>query len=164
MNKLLKKALKMCRDEDKLPDIIDFNYGVGLTFVNDDGHECLTTLAKEQNGRIMYVDIISYYSCDNGHYYGKIWFNPPYYYNKVENKTLRMCGRMPKLTPPEYQYGRIEIIREVTKEEIEKYPQRWDGYKAGDVTNAFNSKSELLDTIDFIIANRFTGDWVVRYT
>lgn len=41
-------------------------------------------------------------------------------------------------------FYRIELVRPVTSEEIEKDSSRWNGYKVGDKTNAFYSPEDVI--------------------
>nr|DAJ95307.1 MAG TPA: tRNA(His)-5'-guanylyltransferase (Thg1) like protein [Caudoviricetes sp.] len=43
-------------------------------------------------------------------------------------------------------FYRIELVRPVTSEEIEKDSSRWNGYKVGDKTNAFYSPEDVLNS------------------
>lgn len=44
----------------------------------------------------------------------------------------------------------LEILREVTKEDKEACPIRWADYDEGDLTNAFDSRSELMEIVEKI--------------
>jgi hypothetical protein len=154
----LEKALAMCRDEVELPQIINSDYGIGYTFTDEDGHECVTSLGLWTNERVLCVDITHY---NFTHYYGVIWFSSPYCYNTVTGRTTKR-SLIRTLLPLECEGGSIEVVRPVTEGEIKRNPQRWDLYDAGDITNAFKSKEDLVETVNFIIKNRFTGKWIVR--
>ena len=56
----------------------------------------------------------------------------------------------------------IDVEREVTREEIEKDPERWRGYHVGSLTNAFLSREEAIETAKRIIKARFQGDWKIE--
>lgn len=57
---------------------------------------------------------------------------------------------------------RIEVLRQVTKEEIEQYPVRWEGYEPGDTTNAFYSEEEAFIQALKIAKARFGNGWVLE--
>lgn len=50
---------------------------------------------------------------------------------------------------------KIDVERDVTQEEMEKDPQRWDGYEIGSHTTAFYTKEEAIETAKRIIKARF---------
>lgn len=58
---------------------------------------------------------------------------------------------------------RIEVLRYLTKEEIEQYPARWIGYNPGDTTNAFYSEKEAFEQAVKIATARFGKGWVLDF-
>lgn len=58
---------------------------------------------------------------------------------------------------------RIEVLRHVTKEEIEQYPVRWRGYEPGDTTNAFYTEKEAFEQAAKIAKARFGKGWVFDF-
>lgn len=56
----------------------------------------------------------------------------------------------------------IEVCRRVTANDIQKDPYRWDGYKEGDITNAFNTKHSAISTAKAIVKARFSDGWQVE--
>lgn len=53
-----------------------------------------------------------------------------------------------KVIPPDNII--IDICRDVTEEDIRKYPYRWDGYHVGDPTNAFDSLEDIDKAIEVV--------------
>jgi hypothetical protein len=51
----------------------------------------------------------------------------------------------------------FEVVRPVTKEEIDKDPDRWHGYEVGWTTNAFETKAEIIKIAKKVAAARFPG-------
>ena len=160
MEEKLKIALAMCRDQDGMPSIMTPNYGIDVTFSDDKGEKYTTVLAGK---RRLYVDITSYrgMSLDAIHYYCKIWFSDPYLRIKSTGKITSISGYFDRHKPEECKSKSTEIVRELTQKEIDDDPIRWEYYRAGMLTNGFESIDELKTHIDFVINNRFLGDWEV---
>ena len=53
-----------------------------------------------------------------------------------------------------YQF---ELVREVTQEEIDKYPDRFEFYSAGDMVNCFYTKKDIIELAKKIVEVRFPG-------
>lgn len=59
-------------------------------------------------------------------------------------------------------FYRIELVRPVTSEEIEKDGSRWNGYKVGDKTNAFYSPEDVIAIAKEVCKARFLGNWKLK--
>lgn len=59
-------------------------------------------------------------------------------------------------------FYRIELVRPVTSEEIEKDSSRWNGYKVGDKTNAFYSPEDVIAIAKEVCKARFLGNWKLK--
>ncbi len=162
MDEDLKRAIEMCRDNDTLPDVINSNYGIDITFSDDKGKQYTSVLRCK---RRLYVDISSYIGMSAGaiHFYAKIWFSDPDLTEHETGRTLMIGGSFNRFKPDECKGKSIEVVRLVTELEMKADPGRWKCYRAGDRTDAFEDKAELKSCIDFIIKHRFTGDWEVVY-
>lgn len=57
-------------------------------------------------------------------------------------------------------FYRIELVRPVTSEEIEKDSSRWNGYKVGD--NAFYSPEDVIAIAKEVCKARFLGNWKLK--
>lgn len=67
--------------------------------------------------------------------------------------------------PQEFTSIEFELGREVTEEMIAEDPARWEYYHPGYMTNAFESKEDIYNLIDFLKANVFTEDsweWKIK--
>lgn len=71
--------------------------------------------------------------------------------NKAEEKNPLAAG-----------FYRIELVRPVTSEEIEKDSSRWNGYKVGDKTNAFYSPEDVIAIAKEVCKARFLGNWKLK--
>lgn len=56
---------------------------------------------------------------------------------------------------------RIDVLKELSQADIDSDPSRWEGYFAGDMTNAFSSKEEALKIADAVANLRFP-DWLIE--
>lgn len=59
-------------------------------------------------------------------------------------------------------FYRIELVRPVTSEEIEKDSSRWNGYKVGDKTNAFYSPEDVIAIAKEVCKARLLGNWKLK--
>lgn len=58
-----------------------------------------------------------------------------------------------------YTYELV-LKRPLTKEEIDKDPERWgDYYNEGDLTNCFETIEDVIDLAKQVFRLRFTGEW-----
>lgn len=55
----------------------------------------------------------------------------------------------------------IEVARQLTKDDIDNDPHRWEGYDPGDYTNAFNTAEEAEEMAKAIVAARFSEEWQI---
>lgn len=57
----------------------------------------------------------------------------------------------------------IELVRPVTREEIEEDNSRWCGYEIGDNTNAFHSPEDVIALLAKEVCKaRFKGNWILK--
>ena len=104
------------------------------------------------------------------HYYGRIYADAPYIAQQQENggwcsvggylceEWKNMDRSLKDLIGSRYE---IELVRPVTRTEIEKDPDRWYGYEVGSSTNAFYSKAEIFSVAKKVIEYRFPG-WEIK--
>lgn len=59
----------------------------------------------------------------------------------------------------DYSYELV-LKRPLTKEEIDKDPERWgDYYNEGDLTNCFKTIEDVIELAKQVFRLRFTGEW-----
>jgi len=164
MNEDLQKALDMCRDQDTLPEIIDTNYGIGITFSDDKREEYTSVISQWEKERTLYISITSFRGVSFGaiHYYGRIWFSDPPLMKKSTGRISSIGGAFDKYKPDECKSKEIEVVRDLTQSEIDADTDRWKYYKEGDKVVAFETEEEVRETIDFVIKHRFTGNWEIH--
>lgn len=56
----------------------------------------------------------------------------------------------------------IELVRPVTREEIEEDNSRWWGYEIGSNTNAFHSPEDVIALAKEVCKARFKGNWILK--
>lgn len=159
--------LKNCRDEHKLPDVISSTYGIGVTFKDETGKEYTTIPDNTKSGaRRLNARISSWRGISAGaiHYYGKITcYDPNFKYTDDEGEECisSISGYFNRHKPIECQSFEIELVRELTQKEIDEDPDRWGEYyyRAGDMTNCFETEEEVFELMKEIFKKRFKGHW-----
>lgn len=88
-----------------------------------------------------------------------------YYSHSIEefdgNSTEWEAEDKNPLAAPNYK---IELVRPVTQEEIDKNESRWRGYEAGWNTNAFDSPKDVVALAKEVCKARFKGNWKLKIT
>lgn len=152
-------------EREGLPDVIKPNYGVGITFTRD-GIEYTSDVTKP---RSLGVRVHSWAGISMGavHYYAKIGVSDVGFRYVEDGKPQfsGLGGAWSKYTPAETHGFDIEIRRPLTDAELNGGTlyddDRWHGYKAGDLVEAFESELELYNAIVECLHERFAGDWLV---
>lgn len=159
----LQSVLKHCRVDygsSTLPDVIPVDFGVGLKFKDDEGIE-YTTLPRERYEATIHAKITSWRGISMGaiHYYAKIHLSDLSlsYVKHGKPCTSSISGYFDRHKPNDAKSCEIEVVRELTSQEMFDDPQRWDCYHVGDLTNCWESEEELIALVKKIIRNRFKG-------
>lgn len=155
-------AVNMSIDNGDYPEIIPVDYGNDLVLKS---HPEIK--AKIRNPRTVKIDITTF---GVTHYYADIIADGVDFIEETERGTTMhlgyVCDELFKIRKKdrgkyESKY-RIVVLRLVTQDEIKQYPIRWEGYNAGDTTNAFYSKEEALEKAIRIVKARFGKGWVLK--
>lgn len=99
------------------------------------------------------------------HYYGNIIIDGVSFSPEDSPNTYTMCTETyeaEEKNPLAAGFYRIELVRPVTSEEIEKDSSRWNGYKVGDKTNAFYSPEDVIAIAKEVCKARFLGNWKLK--
>lgn len=157
----IEKALSHCRDRDEYPNVFNENYGIGITFQDERGTE-YTTVQREKT-RVV-VNIMTFGSSGNYHYYGNIRVYDPFlkYHQDGEEKISSISGYFNRHKPKECLGINIELVRPVTQKDFDENEERWDGYKIGWETPAFNTEEELMVIVNLVIKERFPNSWDIH--
>ena len=152
-----------CRDFGRYPVIIDTTPLADFSIPNHPEF-----FLQEPHNNFVIIEITSFRGISIGaiHYYANIYCKMPVICSKEEDGRVYRHGglicneweEMPKEITS-FIGGRyhIEANRPVTKEELEKYPDRWEGYELGDNTPSFETMSEAISVAKRIAEYRFPG-------
>lgn len=144
-------AVNMSIDNGDYPKIIPVDYGNDLVLKS---HPEIKV--KIRNPRTVKINITTF---GVTHYYADIIADGVCFIEENEKgSTMHLgyiCNELSEIRKKnrgkyDSKY-RIEVLRLVTKEEIENYPVRWQGYNEGDTTNALK-----------IVKARFGKGWVLE--
>ena len=174
-NNELQWALDHSLNTDCYPDVFDKN--IGMDFHLNDHPNCYPQIASYSYNeeRTVHIEITSYRG---------MCFDAIHYYATIKADGVKLCedieenGKKSTIIHGGYlgeEYNnlprekrgiwtsRYEIEGEITltQEEIYKDPKRWEYYDVGDKTNAFESKSELIETAKKVAKIRFP-EWNVE--
>lgn len=152
------------------PDIITPDYGVGIKFMEKSRktNEPIeyTSVANEDN--LITLEITSFTGISIGavHYYAKISTYDLSFTCFEDGKLEKhnICGAFKK--PKEIEGINIKVRRRLTAKDIKngtRYDKkRWEGYRLGNLVNAFDTEEEALQYAISLIKARFAGDWFIR--
>lgn len=121
----------------------------------DHGDILKATLKDVQRLRLLHSEA---YPLTPIHYYGKIVIQGV----DMEYDGQPGCSTMifDKNIPLAHYTYEFELKRPLTKEEIDKNPERWgDCYHEGDLTNCFESIDDVIELAKEVFKMRFTGEW-----
>ena len=129
------------------------------------GKPSWTSSSLNQRKRKVLLEISSFRGIASNarHYYGHLLVDGVYtadidQIQISKNLTFSDERKYPVLL---YRYI-LDIKRPVTMSEIEQNPDRWQCYEEGDMTDAYESKIELISDVKKILKLRFKGDWLFR--
>lgn len=122
---------------------------------------------RNNSPRTVTLDVTTYrgVSWNAVHYYGNIIIDGVSFSPEDSPNTYTMCTETyeaEEKNPLAAGFYRIELVRPVTSEEIEKDSSRWNGYKVGDKTNAFYSPEDVIAIAKEVCKARFLGNWKLK--
>lgn len=143
------------------PDIFTDNCGLDIVLPNDKLHAVRSwgyTKGNPKRRATLEVSTFKGVSFDAIHYYGKI---------KIQGVNMEYDGQPGHSTmifdnniPLAHYTYELELKRPLSKEEIDKDPERWgDYYQEGDLTNCFETIEDVVALAKKVFRLRFTGDW-----
>lgn len=167
----LQEAVDQSRDHGYLPDFFPVN--IGDDFKLETRPELFVRIP---NPREVRINITSFrgISWDAVHYYAEIvadGIDRCHYEDYCGKKKLYgvsgYLGEEFNSLPRHKRdiWGgayRIEALRPVTQADIDKDPRRWEHYKPGDNTPAFDTAAEAEATARAIVAARFSEEWKLK--
>lgn len=162
----LKEAVDLSLECGNFPDVIPVDFGLDLVLKTKPEYTI-----SANNPRKIRIQISTYRGISAGaiHYYACIKADGIIISEQKENKTTihggyiceeyaKICQKNRGKYNSEYT---IEVLRNLSKEEVEDDPIRWENYRPGDKTNAFYTKIEALEQAIKIAKLRFGKGWVL---
>jgi hypothetical protein len=162
ITKELEIAISYCRDHEQYPRIFTDNYGIGITFKDDENKEYTSVLSGEGKSQEIILSITSFVGMGGIHWYGTLDVYPPCLMEREGRKIRDIGGYFDRFKPKEARGIKIELVRPVKQDEIDADPTRWEDYEAGDMTNAFSSHVEVVNVALLVFHERFQGQWTIR--
>lgn len=154
---------------------LEGKYEVHKSYRHSDGELCFGggwfitrgSWIRNNSPRTVTLDVTTYrgVSWNAVHYYGNIIIDGVSFSPEDSPNTYTMCTETyeaEEKNPLAAGFYRIELVRPVTSEEIEKDSSRWNGYKVGDKTNAFYSSEDVIAIAKEVCKARFLGNWKLK--
>lgn len=157
----LNKAVEHCWDRRDYPEIISDDAGLDISIPR------FITRGpwKEHNRpRRITLNVTTYIgtSWNAVHYYGNLDIEGISFSQEDSPNTMTMCSETydaEEKNPLAGGMYHIELVRPVTREEIEEDNSRWWGYEIGSNTNAFHSPEDVIALAKEVCKARFKGNW-----
>lgn len=159
----LNKAVEHCWDRRDYPEIIsDAGLDISIPRFITRGPW------KEHNRpRRITLNVTTYIgtSWNAVHYYGNLDIEGISFSQEDSPNTMTMCSETydaEEKNPLAGGMYHIELVRPVTREEIEEDNSRWWGYEIGSDTNAFHSPEDVIALAKEVCKARFKGNWILK--
>lgn len=156
--------MEFCRDFGKYPEIIDYHFGLDVKIPDRD--DLYVTVAREKVVTVTITSFIGCYCPEARHFYACLTAPQSYitdgrasYGGFISKGWQNMPREITSLIGGEYK---IEALRRVSQDDIVKFPERWEGYQVGCMTNAFDTREAAIAQATEIARRRFP-DWDVVY-
>lgn len=147
-----------CRDWGKYPIVFTRETGMDIVIPN---HPELVVTAPREYTLTIFVSSFIGICVDAIHYYAKIIAKGPHLRKGDYSVGGFVCEEFQELPKEKkdlvYGFFEVEVLRPVTRGEIEYDPRRWEGYEEGFLTNAFSSREAALAMAIKIAMIRFPG-------
>lgn len=144
----IKEAIEHCWDRKDYPEVFRDDAGLDISIP---GFITRGSWIRNNSPRTVTLDVTTYRG---------VSFSP-----EDSPNTYTMCTETyeaEEKNPLAAGFYRIELVRPVTSEEIEKDSSRWNGYKVGDKTNAFYSPEDVIAIAKEVCKARFLGNWKLK--
>lgn len=156
----IKEAIEHCWDRKDYPEVFRDDAGLDISIP---GFITRGSWIRNNSPRTVTLDVTTYrgVSWNAVHYYGNIIIDGVSFSPEDSPNTYTMCTETyeaEEKNPLAAGFYRIELVRPVTSEEIEKDSSRWNGYKVGDKTNAFYSPEDVIAIAKEVCKARFLGN------
>lgn len=161
-------AVHLSFDDGNYPDVIPIDYGLDLKIKTRPDINVATDKPRKVK-----IDISTFRGVAAGaiHYYAEIIADGIKLLTKdsdgdvithigyICEEFTQICRNNRGKYKPSYK---IEVMRELSREEIEQDPIRWKGYYPGYMTNAFNTRKDAMEQAIKIAKLRFSEGWILK--
>ena len=158
----LEQIVKQSQGEQYVyPDVFTDKCGLDIILSNDKLHAVRSwgyTKGNPKRRATLEITTFRGISSNAVHHYGKI---------KIQGVNMECDGKPghskmifdDNIPLAHYTYELV-LKRPLTKEEIDKDPERWgDYYDEGDLTNCFETIEDVIELAKQVFRLRFTGEW-----
>ena len=147
---------ELMRDRELYPAIIEDNAGLGY----NDGKYFSRPKYGDQPRKV-FIEITSFVgiSWNAEHFYGKLNAEGVSFSPVGHPNTIVAGFGVPEPSPLHTSSYEIELLRPLTKEEIEEDEDRWKYYEEGTPVNAWNNKADIIALGIECFKRRFQGSW-----
>ena len=160
----LNKAVEHCWDRRDYPEIISDDAGLDISIPR---FITRGPWREHNRPRRITLNVTTYIgtSWNAVHYYGNLDIEGISFSQEDSPNTMTMCSETydaEEKNPLAGGMYHIELVRPVTREEIEEDNSRWCGYEIGDNTNAFHSPEDVIAIAKEVCKARFLGNWKLK--
>lgn len=160
----IKEAIEHCWDRKDYPEVFRDDAGLDISIP---GFITRGSWIENNSPRTVTLDVTTYrgVSWNAVHYYGNITIEGVSFSPEDSPNTYVVCKETYKAeekNPLAAGVYYVELVRPITREEIEKDKSRWNGYEVGDYTNAFHSLEDIIALAKEVCKTRFLGNWKLK--
>lgn len=160
----IKEAIEHCWDRKDYPKVFRDDAGLDISIP---GFITRGSWIEDNSPRTVTLDVTTYRgeSWNAVHYYGNITIEGVSFSLEDSPNIYTICKETHEAeekNPLAAGVYKIELVRPVTFEEIEKDNLRWDGYEVGYDTNAFYSPEDVIALAKEVCKARFLGNWKLK--
>lgn len=161
-NMTLEQIVKQSQGEQYVyPDVFTDKCGLDIILSNDKLHAVRSwgyTKGNPKRRATLEITTFRGISSNAIHYYGRI---------RIQGVSMECDGEpghskmiFDNNIPLAHYIYELVLKRPLTKEEIDKDPERWgDYYNEGDLTNCFKTIEDVIELAKQVFRLRFTGEW-----
>lgn len=158
----LEQIVKQSQGEQYVyPDVFTDKCGLDIILSNDKLHAVRSwgyTKGNPKRRATLEITTFRGISYNAVHYYGRI---------RIQGVNMECDGEpghgkmiFDKNIPLAHYIYELVLKRPLTKEEIDKDPERWGNYyEEGDLTNCFKTIEDVIELAKQVFRLRFTGEW-----
>lgn len=156
----------------KFPDVIPLDFGMDFKLETKPEYYPKISTYHKSGKRTVTLELDSYagYCAGAIHWYGKLKADGiDIAEDTIDERTGKphttihggyICEEYKNMETNAFYNSRydFEILRELTQEDIDSDPHRWEFYRPGDMVNAFYTPKEVIEVAKKVVSARFP-DW-----